>query len=167
MPSITRLKWDQYPAETHAKVQMRQEKEHPCPGLKTHANRPQLLSLLLANVRSLENKPDKTMQLLCSYIQNFLSASVPFTSLGNHMADVDKTKGGSVRIYVSNEWCGDVQTEHSVNIVCWMLSSRCWSTGFLISQGNSVQCFCTAVYHHTSQPANISSVCRFYHRLRP
>lgn len=60
----------------------------------------------------------------------------------------------------------DVQTEHTVNIVRWKLSSRCWSAGFLISRGNSVRCFCTAVYRHTSRPANVSSLCRFYHRWR-
>lgn len=85
---------------------------------------------------------------------------------GNHMAAADKTKRGSVRIYVSNKWRGDVQTEHTVNIVRWKLSSHCWSAGFLISRGNSVRCFCTAVYRHTSRPANVSSLCRFYHRWR-
>lgn len=85
---------------------------------------------------------------------------------GNHMAAADKTKRGSVRIYMSNKGCGDAQTEHVVNIVRWKLSSRCWSAGFLISRGNSVQCFCTAVYRHTLRPANISSLCRFYHRWR-
>lgn len=67
------------------------------------------------------------------------------------MAAADKTRRGSVRICVSNQWC-DVQAEHPVHIVLWKLSSHCRSAGFLISRGNSARPFCSCCLssHFTS-----------------
>ncbi|KAI3375874.1 hypothetical protein L3Q82_003761 [Scortum barcoo] len=100
--------------------------------LKARSNRPPLPSLLLANVRSLENKLDELRARItsqrevrdcCALIltETWLSASVPDTAIqlqshsthrGDRTAAAGKTKGGGVCIFVNNAWCGDVQIVH-------------------------------------------------------
>lgn len=89
------------------------------------------------------------MKLLGSHIQELAFSLSP--RWGSRMAAADKTRRGSVRICVSNQWC-DVQTEHPVHIVLWKLSSHCRSAGFLISRGNSARPFCSCCLssHFTS-----------------
>ncbi|XP_036378778.1 uncharacterized protein LOC118773792 [Megalops cyprinoides] len=100
--------------------------------LKARASRPQLPSLLLANVRSLENKLDELRARIttqreirdcCALIvtETWLSAKVPESAVqlqthsvhrGDHTDPSGKVKGGGVCVYINNLWCGDVQTIH-------------------------------------------------------
>lgn len=88
------------------------------------ASRPPLPSLLLANVRSLENKMDELRTRIisqreirdcCALIltETWLSDNIPDSAVqlqihrtaasGNH-------KGGGTCIYINNGWCSDMQT---------------------------------------------------------
>ncbi|KAK2875601.1 hypothetical protein Q8A73_024029 [Channa argus] len=98
--------------------------------LKACASRPPLPSLLLANVRSLENKLDelrarittqREIRECCTLIftETWLSDKVPedaiqlqthFAHRGDRMAASGKAKGGGVCVFVNNSWCGDIQT---------------------------------------------------------
>ncbi|KAL6481971.1 hypothetical protein MHYP_G00100510 [Metynnis hypsauchen] len=98
--------------------------------LKARATRPPLPSLLLANVRSLENKMDelrtrittqREIRECCALIltETWLSDSTPDSAIqlethsvhrGERTAPSGKNKGGGVCIYVNNRWCTDVKT---------------------------------------------------------
>ncbi|KAK7888822.1 hypothetical protein WMY93_024382 [Mugilogobius chulae] len=98
--------------------------------LKARANKPPLPSLLLANVRSLENKMDdlrarittqREVRECCALIftETWLAENTPDTAVQLHAhslhrgdrtaAASGKTKGGGVCIYINNRWCTDVQ----------------------------------------------------------
>lgn len=98
--------------------------------LKARASRPPLPSLLLANVRSLENKLDelraritsqREIRECCAYIfcETWLSQNVPDSAVqlethslhrGDRTGASGKTTGGGVCIFVNNLWCRDVRT---------------------------------------------------------
>lgn len=78
----TILEREQCPVEISVKVQARQERKLPCARLKHHANQPPKLSLLLANVRCLDNNLDKLWNCCALIFKSLLSVSVPFNSLG-------------------------------------------------------------------------------------
>ncbi|KAK2905565.1 hypothetical protein Q8A73_009508 [Channa argus] len=98
--------------------------------LKARASRPPLPSLLLANVRSMENKLDelrarittqREIRECCALIftETWLSDKVPEDAIqlqthsvhrGDRTAASGKAKGGGVFVFVNNSWCGDIQT---------------------------------------------------------
>lgn len=98
--------------------------------LKARASRPPLPSLLLANVRSLENKLDelrarittqREIRECCALIftETWLSDKVPEDAIklqthsvhrGDRTAASGKVKGGGVCVFVNNSWCGDIRT---------------------------------------------------------
>ncbi len=98
--------------------------------LKARANRPPLPSLLLANVRSLENKLDELRARITSqrevreccaliFTETWLSEKAPESSVqlqthsshrGDWTAASGKAKGGGVCVFINNSWCGDIQT---------------------------------------------------------
>ncbi|XP_049329182.1 uncharacterized protein LOC125790231 [Astyanax mexicanus] len=100
--------------------------------LKARASRPPVPSLLLANVRSLENKLDelraritsqREMRECCALIftETWLSDKVPDSAIqfethsvhrGDRTAASGKATGGGVCVFVNNAWCRDVQTVH-------------------------------------------------------
>ncbi|KAK7933490.1 hypothetical protein WMY93_004386 [Mugilogobius chulae] len=88
------------------------------------------ISLLLANVRSLENKMDdlrarittqREVRECCALIftETWLTENTPDTAVQLHAhslhqgdrtaAALGKTRGGGVCIYINNRWCTDVQ----------------------------------------------------------
>ena len=98
--------------------------------LKARASRPPLPSLLLANVRSLENKLDELRARITSqreireccaliFSETWLSETVPDSAVqlethslhrGDRTAASGKMSGGGVCVYVNNSWCMDVRT---------------------------------------------------------
>ncbi|KAI4889154.1 hypothetical protein NFI96_009762 [Prochilodus magdalenae] len=98
--------------------------------LKARAMRPPLPSLLLANVRSLENKLDELRARIttqreirdcCALIltETWLSDSTPDSAIqlqthsvhrGDRTAASGKNKGGGVCVFVNNRWCSDIKT---------------------------------------------------------
>ncbi|KAI4884158.1 hypothetical protein NFI96_005463 [Prochilodus magdalenae] len=92
--------------------------------------RPPLPSLLLANVRSLENKLDELRARIttqreirdcCALIltETWLSDSTPDSAIqlqthsvhrGDRTAASGKNKGGGVCVFVNNRWCSDIKT---------------------------------------------------------
>lgn len=112
-------------AETHVKVQMRQEGEHPGPGLKTQANQPPLLRILLVNVLSLENKLTNYEAAVLLYSITCLKRACYSCHWGYHMAAANKSKMGRMHIYVSNGLGGNVQTNQLMLYAgSWALSAE-------------------------------------------
>lgn len=100
--------------------------------LKARASRLPLPSLLLANVRSLENKLDEIRARITTqreirecwaliFTETWLSDKVPECAIqlqthsvhrGDQTAASGKAIGGDVCGFINNSWCGDVQTVH-------------------------------------------------------
>ncbi|XP_054618104.1 protein-L-isoaspartate(D-aspartate) O-methyltransferase isoform X2 [Dunckerocampus dactyliophorus] len=98
--------------------------------LKARATRPPLPSLLLANVRSLENKMDElrariTAQreirecCVLTFTETWLTEDIPDSAIqlesfaayrGDRTLASGKHRGGGVCVYVNKRWCTDVQT---------------------------------------------------------
>ncbi|XP_030612077.1 uncharacterized protein LOC115799195 [Archocentrus centrarchus] len=97
--------------------------------LKARATRPPLPSLLVANVRSLENKMDelrartiaqREIRECCALIftETWITATTPDSAIqlqthsvhrGDRTSASGKNKGGGVCVYVNKRWCVDVQ----------------------------------------------------------
>lgn len=98
--------------------------------LKARTSRPPLPSVLLAKVRSLENKMDELRTRIisqreirdcCALIltETRQSNNIPDSAVqlqthsihrGDRTAVSGKHKGGGTYIYINNRWCSDVQT---------------------------------------------------------
>ncbi|KAI4905306.1 hypothetical protein NFI96_022731, partial [Prochilodus magdalenae] len=84
--------------------------------LKACASRPPLPSLLLANVRSLENKLDELRARITSQREVRECCALIFSETwlseirGDRTAASGKMSGGGVCVYVNNSWCMDVRT---------------------------------------------------------
>ncbi|KAK0135720.1 hypothetical protein N1851_028397 [Merluccius polli] len=115
--------------------------------LKARATRPPLPSLLLANVRSLENKMDELrartttqceIRECCALIftETWTKDNTPDSVIqlethsvhrGDRTSASGKNKGGGVCVYINNRWCSDVQVveKHcSVDIEVLMVKCR-------------------------------------------
>ena len=97
--------------------------------LKARATHPPLPSLLLANVRSLDNKMDELKTRIttqheirecCALIftETWLSDSIPDSTIhltahsvhrGDRTVVSERKRGGGVCVYVNNSWCSDIQ----------------------------------------------------------
>lgn len=98
--------------------------------LKARTSRPPQPSLLLANMRPLENKLDELRARVTSqqeirecctliFTETWLSEKVPESSVqlqthsihrGDWTAASGKAKGEGVYVFINNSWCGDIQT---------------------------------------------------------
>lgn len=115
--------------------------------LKARTSRPPLPSLLLANVRSLENKMDELRTRIISqreirdccvliFTETWLSDNTPDSAVqlqthsiqrGNRTAASGKHKGGGICIYINNQRCSDVQivSKHcSIDVEILLLKCR-------------------------------------------
>lgn len=120
------------PGKPNWQVELRKRRRGKRAGLharlKAQATRPPLPSLLLANVRSLQNKMDEICTSVsiqreyrdcCALIftetwlhEDILDTAISLQTHSVHQSDrtfaSGKSKGGGVGIYVNNSWCSDV-----------------------------------------------------------